>query len=514
VAAPANDDFANAEVITGGSGSTSGTNVDATPDYPPDEQIFGEGNVWYAWTCPAGGKATFTLTGALVDTDHTDPIITVYDGPDFAGLRYRVFNSSFGGSSPLSVNLAVAAGVTYYIEVDYYTVDTSGNTFTLTWASVPATAKPTKPQLTLLISTSTDILLTAAPAVGTYPDEGVYKFELWQGIAPLAEAFVTDLATGGFDGTAVYDDSSPTYPVYYRIKAVNSVGATWSDELYLVGPRDEVIVVGTVGEETDVTGSGTLDVVLTDDVPASGPEVASWLIVVTFTNRDPANPPESMIVQPTVTDDAPVVGPYYSPNVLVGGQWGFDNMANMNFATYLILNPLHAGDTVTLIADHSVTWMSARLHAVTGLAYPDPDGPSDPTVPNPPYDATHHRPGFEAIDNSSSFDIPPEARWFSDFVFFMGRSGYASIPPSKSFASGAFPETYTVPEQFSVEVPRSVGFVHQFYAFDTIPDFTQQSMPHFHYTPGDVSGGGIGYGTYQRGPGPPIPVSLHANQRV
>jgi hypothetical protein len=58
-APPANDNFINAEQLTGTSVTTTGTTVDATSEvFPSDENYLGAagtaGNVWYKWTAPAG----------------------------------------------------------------------------------------------------------------------------------------------------------------------------------------------------------------------------------------------------------------------------------------------------------------------------------------------------------------------------------------------------------------------------------------------------------------------------
>src|SRR4029453_13648523 len=60
--APANDDFANAEAISGESGSVAGTTVGASRQ--PGEPDYLEASVWYRWTAPSNGWATFELCGS------------------------------------------------------------------------------------------------------------------------------------------------------------------------------------------------------------------------------------------------------------------------------------------------------------------------------------------------------------------------------------------------------------------------------------------------------------------
>ena len=60
--APANDNFANAQVITGPAGNVSGNNLGATtePGEPPTIAGAPAGaSVWYSWTAPATGPVTF-----------------------------------------------------------------------------------------------------------------------------------------------------------------------------------------------------------------------------------------------------------------------------------------------------------------------------------------------------------------------------------------------------------------------------------------------------------------------
>lgn len=67
---PANDDFADATVISGASGSTTGSNLGATIE-SDDEPYGGQedyGSVWWKWVAPASGTATFSTQGSSFDT--------------------------------------------------------------------------------------------------------------------------------------------------------------------------------------------------------------------------------------------------------------------------------------------------------------------------------------------------------------------------------------------------------------------------------------------------------------
>ena len=63
--AQSNDNFANATVLSGASGQVSGTLIGATREAgEPTFQAYPlMGSVWYRWTAPLTGTATFQLSG-------------------------------------------------------------------------------------------------------------------------------------------------------------------------------------------------------------------------------------------------------------------------------------------------------------------------------------------------------------------------------------------------------------------------------------------------------------------
>jgi subtilisin family serine protease len=111
---PANDAFANGELLSGTSGSTAGTTVDATKETGEPNHAGNPGghSVWYRWTAPASGLLTVNLAGSDFDT-----LLAVYTGTAVNALTSRAANDDFGGpQSRLSVK--VTAGSTYRIAVD------------------------------------------------------------------------------------------------------------------------------------------------------------------------------------------------------------------------------------------------------------------------------------------------------------------------------------------------------------------------------------------------------------
>lgn len=171
---PPNDNFANAQVITGATGSmVKGTNVGATvesgepghynynpgPSYPVPRALVGPfASVWYSWTCPTTGDYWFSTR----NTAGTNDPLTGKNFTDFA-TTCQVFlaNSSPASvmhlaliskvtTSPILLDQSVGfgdgldngaymaftatAGTTYYIQVDGRIMSSSGN-FILSWGA-------------------------------------------------------------------------------------------------------------------------------------------------------------------------------------------------------------------------------------------------------------------------------------------------------------------------------------------------------------------------------------------
>ena len=123
--APANDNPANALVITGQAGRTNGSTLNATKDASEPNHPLNAGgkSIWYSWTAAATNSIRFDTVGSGFDT-----ILAVYT--NLAG-EYRLvggtdnpntgFLDTSGGYLESRVNLANAIlGRTYYIAVDGY----------------------------------------------------------------------------------------------------------------------------------------------------------------------------------------------------------------------------------------------------------------------------------------------------------------------------------------------------------------------------------------------------------
>lgn len=130
---PANDDFASAIVLSGASGSVSGTVTDATAecDEPNDDGPgYGPYNsVWYKFVAATSGRFRTTLTALALDNS----VISFewYSGATLAGLTS--VNQDPLGVGNVDETRFLAAG-TYYLRLQdgYYTPDGDG-TFGFDW---------------------------------------------------------------------------------------------------------------------------------------------------------------------------------------------------------------------------------------------------------------------------------------------------------------------------------------------------------------------------------------------
>ena len=99
MAQPVNDNFANATVISGLSGSTSGnnlnatmqtgeTNLVATDDLAPAPDLVDVTNsIWFEWTAPQSGVVEFDTIGSVDDTfTNMDTVLAAWTGTSLTNL--------------------------------------------------------------------------------------------------------------------------------------------------------------------------------------------------------------------------------------------------------------------------------------------------------------------------------------------------------------------------------------------------------------------------------------------
>lgn len=117
---PTNDSLANAQIISGCSGSVTGSNSTASheagePSHSPDGNA-GGGSVWYQWQAPSSGSVTIDTAGSNYDT-----LLAVYTGGTSVGnLTPIVSNDDVSPGSVITstVTFTATAGTVYKIAVD------------------------------------------------------------------------------------------------------------------------------------------------------------------------------------------------------------------------------------------------------------------------------------------------------------------------------------------------------------------------------------------------------------
>ncbi|MBI5384588.1 MAG: IPT/TIG domain-containing protein [Verrucomicrobia bacterium] len=117
LAAPANDLFANAQLISGNSGSATGTNTAATKEVNEPNHAGNPGgkSIWYRWIAPSGGTWKFDTLGSGFDT-----LLAVYTGNAVTNLTVIAANDDVAGTTNSSVTFAAVSGTIYRVVVDGY----------------------------------------------------------------------------------------------------------------------------------------------------------------------------------------------------------------------------------------------------------------------------------------------------------------------------------------------------------------------------------------------------------
>ena len=133
--------------MTGSSGTATGSNVGATRE-SGEPQIAGNPggqSVWFTWTAPASGTATFDTVGSSFDT-----LLGVYTGTNVASLSLVAEGDDIDSSTYQSrVTFSATAGTTYEIAVDgwhstrYNT--TSNGAVQLNWSAAAGAPPPPPP---------------------------------------------------------------------------------------------------------------------------------------------------------------------------------------------------------------------------------------------------------------------------------------------------------------------------------------------------------------------------------
>ena len=118
---PANDNFANAQTISGATGSVNGSDLGATLE--SGEPLSTAYSVWYQYTAPATSAGTLNLNLSNVSQSQN---INVFTGSSVTGLT--TVRDGLNSYSPCT--FATSPGVTYEIQIENEFLEPTSN-FTL-----------------------------------------------------------------------------------------------------------------------------------------------------------------------------------------------------------------------------------------------------------------------------------------------------------------------------------------------------------------------------------------------
>jgi hypothetical protein len=208
---PPNDNFANAQVVSGCSGSVTGSNLLATKEVGEPTQLQASSgsirSVWYQWQSPSSASVTIDTEGSDFDT-----ILSVYTGSSVGSLSLVANGTNDdvvpGSDVTSSVTISVTQGTIYRIAVNGYDNDgTGGDTgnIKLNWSESPCSNSWQPTTLTsgqVVINTWTFQGRTSAYVKLLFPDAG-YRVSDWGQAILSGNDFTANATVEKFNGTSV-----------------------------------------------------------------------------------------------------------------------------------------------------------------------------------------------------------------------------------------------------------------------------------------------------------------------
>ena len=117
---PPNDNFANAQILSGSTGTATTTNTAATKESGEPNHVnnLGGKSIWFQWTAPANGAWTFRTAGSSFDT-----IMALYTGSTLSNLTLVAANDDSSTGITSLITVLVTNGTIYRLAVDGYNFD-------------------------------------------------------------------------------------------------------------------------------------------------------------------------------------------------------------------------------------------------------------------------------------------------------------------------------------------------------------------------------------------------------
>src|SRR5437763_861982 len=212
---PANDNFAAATTLQGAAGTITGDSTGATREAgePVHPASPGGRSVWFNWTAPASGSATFDTEGSGFDT-----ILAVYTGGSLGALTRIAANDDIqqGTFTNSRLTFTATAGTTYRIAVDGFINDASvGAEFGIIQLNWSASAPPP-------LAATIQFASAYATAQGDPLETRDYTF------ARATLRFAPNEASKTFS-VLITDDSFAELNELFNVQLVSAVGTTISN---------------------------------------------------------------------------------------------------------------------------------------------------------------------------------------------------------------------------------------------------------------------------------------------
>jgi hypothetical protein len=124
-----NDDFADATVLSGATGTLSQNNNGGSkePGEPDHADNAGGSSMWFSWTAPTNGQFSFNTAGSAIDT-----LLAAYTGASVNALTRVASNDDFNFDLASAVSIQATSGTTYHLAVDGFDGETGA--LVLNWA--------------------------------------------------------------------------------------------------------------------------------------------------------------------------------------------------------------------------------------------------------------------------------------------------------------------------------------------------------------------------------------------
>lgn len=253
VAAPANDDFANAVVLSGLSVSQAGTNLEATVEAgePQTGGSLRPQSVWYRWTAPYASNIRIDTCAATAG----DSFIGVYTGATLPALtEVASADEGCGGAAgPSRVTFWAEQGVQYAINVATPSGTGAGD-FTLSLASAPIMIEGA--QLSGTAFVGQPLSLTNGSWIGLAPMTYSYSWHRFSSDG----SYETTVVSGG-DSVYTLTAADVGKRMNGNVQATNAVGSVTGG-----GPLSAIVDFDTDGDgigdttDDDDDGDGLTDV--------------------------------------------------------------------------------------------------------------------------------------------------------------------------------------------------------------------------------------------------------------